>query len=35
MILKNNHYMFKEHFREEIIETHCVGHFIILMIKRS
>jgi hypothetical protein len=33
-IIKNN-YMHKEHFGEEIIEMHCVGHFIVLMITKK
>jgi hypothetical protein len=27
--------MYKEYFREEIVEMHCVGHFITLMITKK
>jgi len=27
--------MLKEHFGEEIVEMHCVGHFIVLMITKK
>jgi hypothetical protein len=27
--------MLKEHFGEEIVETHCVRHFIMLMIAKK